>query len=314
MDLLELKINGCSIQVKRGTPLMKAATEAGIYIPCLCSHPDLLPPKSIEPSEYVYRGEEQIHNKAQLKNAYNCGLCLAEVEGFEGTVPLSMITIDKDMVIHTDTPLIKRLRTENLSQIFDHHPHVCLTCAQREGCSLTECSSNVPEDERCCPKFNRCELRKIVEYVGIREDIKRYQHEKLAVIKEPLIAVDYNLCIGCLRCVRICKDIRGVEALGFVLKNDKIIVGTKEPTLRESGCKFCGACIEVCPTGSLMDIDVKIPDEESLIPCLYSCPVQMNVPQYVRYIHDERYDDALKVVLEKVPFPLVLGYVCHHPC
>ena len=156
------------------------------------------------------------------------------------------------MVVHTNTQKLQELRQEYLAEILTNHPHTCLICAQREGCSLTQCSSDVPEEERCCPKFNNCELRKLAEYIGIKEDIRRYIPRNLPVVdNEPLIIFDYNLCIGCLRCVRACQDLQKKGALGFVCHGEEVIVGTIAPTLKESNCKFCGACIEVCPTGAL---------------------------------------------------------------
>ncbi|MBW1705684.1 MAG: 4Fe-4S binding protein [Deltaproteobacteria bacterium] len=70
---------------------------------------------------------------------------------------------------------------------------------------------------------------------------------------ETLFKRDYNLCIGCTRCVRVCNEMQGVGALTFTTVEGNLIVGTTEPTFKASGCKFCGACVEVCPTGALMD-------------------------------------------------------------
>ena len=62
---------------------------------------------------------------------------------------------------------IRAKRQENLVPIMARHPHACLTCAQQEGCSLSHCSSNVLENERCCATFGHCELQKVAAYVGI---------------------------------------------------------------------------------------------------------------------------------------------------
>ncbi|MFC1834733.1 hypothetical protein ACFL2Q_08360 [Thermodesulfobacteriota bacterium] len=43
---------------------------------------------------------------------------------------------------------VKTRRQERLAVILANHPHACLTCAQREGCPRTQCSTNVPENER----------------------------------------------------------------------------------------------------------------------------------------------------------------------
>jgi len=106
-----------------------------------------------------------------------------------------------------------------------------------------------------------------------------------------------------------------VEALGIVYNGDEYIVGTLEPSLEESGCRFCGACVEVCPTGALMDKDLRWPaSEEDLVPCKHTCPAGIDVPRYIRLINEGKFAEAVAVIREKVPFPSVLGYVCHHPC
>jgi NADH-quinone oxidoreductase subunit F len=49
-------------------------------------------------------------------------------------------------------------------------------------------------------------------------------------------------------------------------------------------------------------------------PCSHTCPAGVNVPRYIRLIADKRYDEALAVIREAIPFPSVCGYVCFHPC
>ncbi|MEW6456234.1 MAG: FAD-dependent oxidoreductase [Acidobacteriota bacterium] len=315
MKSITIKINDIEIETREGITVLQAAYEANLYIPCLCFHPDFTTHGDLKPNDRVYRGEECIENDNSKKAYENCGLCIGTLKGVEGYVSLSNLYVSDGMVVYTNTDEINRIRKNNLGSILSHHPHACLTCAQRDGCSLTECSSDVPVNERCCYKFNRCELRRIAEYIGIREDIPRYLPKNYPVLRdEPLFSFDFNLCIGCLRCIRICKDVRGVGALGYVYNDKKIMVGLIENTLEKSGCKFCGSCVDVCPTGALGDKDVIISDEMNLVPCKFSCPVEMDAPRYVNYIAERRFEDALRVIEEKAPFPGVLGYVCHHPC
>lgn len=49
-------------------------------------------------------------------------------------------------------------------------------------------------------------------------------------------------------------------------------------------------------------------------PCKHTCPANVDVPRYIRYIGQKRYRDALNVVRERIPFPFVCGRVCFHPC
>ena len=95
-------------------------------------------------------------------------------------------------------------------------------------------------------------------------------------------------------------------------------IGTiDDKPLAESGCRFCGACAEVCPTGAIMDKEEfgqGKSRKQALVPCRFTCPAEIDVPRYVRAIADKDYPRAVAVIREKVPFPAVLGYVCDHPC
>jgi len=55
----------------------------------------------------------------------------------------------------------------------------------------------------------------------------------------------------------------GIEAIGFVFdKKGKVRVGSVAPSLKDSGCKFCNTCVEVCPTGAIMDKGLRSPDRD----------------------------------------------------
>ena len=316
MNSVSLTIDGKEARTEHGTTLLEAAQSLGIYIPALCHHPDLPPAPRMKIDGQIYRGGELIQGRGSNPNGFEgCQLCVVEIEGVEGFVTACDTPVADGMVVHTNTPQVQRLRRENLAKILARHPHACLVCAEREGCSKEPCSLNVPVNERCCDKFGNCELQKVTEYIGIEEDVPRYSFRELPIEDTALFIRDHNLCISCGRCVRVCRDVRGVEALGIVYNGDEYIVGTLRPSLEESGCKFCGACVEVCPTGALMDKDLRWPaSEEDFVPCKHTCPAGIDVPRYIRLIDEEKFAEAAAVIREKVPFPSVLGYVCHHPC
>ncbi|MBI5779882.1 MAG: FAD-dependent oxidoreductase [Planctomycetes bacterium] len=334
--MLTIKINSQEISAQEGQSVLRAALSAGIYIPHLCSHPDLDDYKclscsgELKPSEAIYQGnkrsdahERSAPNEASGRKAHKstglelgCKLCLVEIKGIQGPQKSCGTIVSPGMEVDTDTEQVRQARQENLAQILSEHPHSCLTCAQSEGCSLTQCSSNVPQNERCCPKFGRCELQKISKYVGIAPATPRYIPKEIPIIEtDPLFRRNYNLCIGCLRCVRVCRNLRGVDALGFIIDSDRATVGSRVSSLSDSGCKFCGACVEVCPTGALTDkITVSADRKKSLVPCQGACPVNMDAPNYIRLIKEGKTDQAFEVISHKVPFPSVLGRVCFHPC
>lgn len=315
-----LVMNNKKIIAKPSFSILQSALEAEIYIPHLCHHPDLPPLEETVGVTKVFQGECEFNgsNKGDKnKNHEGCRLCMVEVEG-RGLVPACSTLVESGMIIQTNTTEIEEYRGHRLAQILETHPHACLTCAQKEGCAREPCSSNVPVDERCCPLLGNCELEKVSDYIGIPNYTSKYVSQNREIIEQdPIIQRNYELCIGCTRCVRACDELRGVSVLGYTYVNDRRVVGTlDDPYLINTNCRFCGACIEVCPTGALTDTRVTVQKsrEETTVPCKYTCPLSTDVPQYIRYIHNKQYDKAMAVILERTPFPSVLGRVCFHPC
>lgn len=319
MAEIHLKINDRAVTVDEGRTVLQAALEEGIYIPTLCSHPDLPDITAVQPSEFVYQGNDRVSTSGEVSGLEGgCRLCQVQIAGVAGLSYACQTGVREGMVVTTTSPEIQAVRKKNLARILADHPHACLTCAQREGCTREPCSSNVAVRERCCSRLGNCELQRVAEYVGIPDDTPRFIYQNLAVLTEdPLYNRDFNLCIGCLRCVRACGSLRGCEVLGFAVRDGKAAVGTrKAPLLKDADCSFCGACVEVCPTGALVDKS-KITEanrEKSLVPCRNACPAGIDVPRYIRCITQGKYDESLAVIREKIPFPAVCGMACFHPC
>ena len=316
MSLINISIDGQPVEAQENDTIVQAARRAGIYIPTICNHPNLPPGKGKKPAAAVWQGGVKIEN-AKDEELSGCGLCVVELAGVAEPQPACITPVGAGMEITTSSEALNKLRQEKLIPILARHPHACLACAQAAGCSRTQCSSNVAEAERCCEQFGNCELQKVVNYLGIHQDTPRWiPGERPKLTDDPLYKRDYNLCIGCTRCVRACEDLRGVGALGFVFDADGLVqVGTMAQGLAESGCRFCTACVEVCPTGAILDH--KLPSGEkakALVPCRSACPAEIDVPEYLRLIAAGRPDQALAVIRQRVPLPGVLGRVCIHPC
>ncbi len=320
MSKLTLTIDGQTIECPPGNTILEAADEAGVYIPRLCYHPDLAPANTVIWAETVHQGDRIIEGDkpgGKAGEEAHCNLCLVEIESQPQPVNSCQTQATAGMVVHTDTPQVIQLRQKALSKILADHPHACLTCAQKEGCSRTDCSSNVPTDERCCVLLGRCELEKVSGFIGIPGDTPKYVPRHRPVIKDdPLFDRDFNLCIGCLRCVRVCTDVRGADVLGAVWKDGRAWVGTRTGEgLQEAQCRFCGACIEVCSTGALLDKETAgTVRRDAPLPCVANCPAGIDIPRYVRLIALGRDREAVELIRSRVPFPAILGYVCFHPC
>jgi len=319
--MITIRINDNPFEAKPTDNILGVARREEIYIPTLCYHPDLPPRKGGEPVAEVYQGEVRFENHRDKTPAggleSGCGLCVVERLDSGELIPACLTEVYHGMSVATDSPRVKERRQHKLAEILADHPHACLTCAQRQGCPRTQCSSNVPENERCCPQLGNCELQKVAEYVGINPTTAKWIPTSLPILDEdPLLTRNYNLCISCTRCVRACRDLRGIEAIGFVYDQDgKVTIGSVRPTLTDSGCKFCAACVEVCPTGAIMDKGIRPQDKEKeLLPCVDACPAGINIPWYVRLVADGKADEAHSVIRERVPLPGILGRVCVRPC
>ncbi|MFA5309838.1 MAG: FAD-dependent oxidoreductase [Dehalococcoidales bacterium] len=298
-DKIQLTIDGQKATAPKGATVLQAARAAGIYIPTLCYHPDLQP----------YGG---------------CRLCVVEIENMRGLPTACTTPVAEGMKVSTDTPQLQDLRRSIMQLILSEHPNACLTCERRDRCAPNDiCLRNVAVNERCvtCPKNKRCEFREVVDYLGITETTLPYHYKNLPVdyAREPLIMRDYNFCILCGRCVQMCADVRGIGAIDFSKRGFDTLVGTAfDKPLQDSGCRFCGACVEVCPTGALTDTAAAFNPEKhweaSAVPCKHACPAGINVPLYVYLIGEGKFQEALAVIREKVPFPGTLGRVCIHPC
>ncbi|MFA4045073.1 MAG: hypothetical protein HZRFUVUK_001882 [Candidatus Fervidibacterota bacterium] len=289
-------IDGKQVEVPEGTTVLIAARSAGIRIPTLCYHPMLSPTGA-------------------------CRLCIVEIEGMRGFHTSCTMPCTDGMVVRTNTPMLKQLRQHVLWLLLSNYPcSVCLTCDKRSTCDLTTCDYDVPANLRCCQKWEACELRSIVEEIGLPEDMPKPEYSErgfLEITDEPLILIDRNKCILCERCIKACQEARGIGAIGFMFRGRASYTGAPPETrLADSGCRFCCTCVEVCPSGALLDkvkFDGK-PREQVLVPCKFACPANIDVPRYVRLIAEGKFEDALSVNREKVPFPKVLGRVCMHPC
>ncbi len=228
----------------------------------------------------------------------SCRMCIVDVEGMDQVTTSCTLKPVDGMVIHTTSERVNKLRTLALELMLAGHPEDCSTC----------------------PKYGNCELQTLIQYIGANNARMRTRTKGIKMNEDnPLLIHDMNRCVLCGRCVRACNKLRGVGVLDYRKKDLETYVGTlHDKLLTESDCRFCTACAEVCPTGSIRDkvqlISSGQKREEALIPCKGECPAHTDIPRYIRYVKEGDCDAAAAVIREKAPFPHALGMICTQAC
>jgi NADPH-dependent glutamate synthase beta subunit-like oxidoreductase/NAD-dependent dihydropyrimidine dehydrogenase PreA subunit len=109
-----------------------------------------------------------------------------------------------------------------------------------------------------CPAAGQCDLQKYSIEFGLADN--RFHdgepsdyHDYETDLSHSFILRDPNKCINRTQCVRVCHDVIGPDCYGMFGKGFDTIVSTPfNVSLHDTDCVSCGACVQVCPTGSLM--------------------------------------------------------------
>lgn len=241
--MVQITINGRTVDAEPGRRLVEVIKEQGIAITNLCYIDGLEP----------YAG---------------CRTCIVEIEGARPTnLQLSCVAqVAEGMVVTTDTEATKRTRQSVMSMMLANHPDRCLTCHRRVHCMPGDiCLRDDVVTHRCltCSKNYRCELQTSCEIVDQGDFDEPWVGEARSYYEtpppepdrgNPYLEFDPQMCIICTRCVRACDELRHTGALSLSGKGHTTMIafGTGGQ-IHESDCDFCGACIDVCPTATLME-------------------------------------------------------------
>ncbi len=165
-----------------------------------------------------------------------CRLCLVEIEGQRGLQTACSREAGEGMEIRTATKEIIAQRKATLELLISEHRLSCTTCDKDGDCRLQDYAYQYQINEHHYPLLHR------------RIRTFNYTSYDLAIKYDP------SKCISCQRCIRICREVQGVEALTVGGRSGDVIVSTGlDMTLKESPCETCGQCVSTCPTGAMYE-------------------------------------------------------------
>ena len=163
----------------------------------------------------------------------SCRVCLVEIKGARGLCASCVYPVNEGMEISISSAKATEARRASVELILSNHEKNCLQCA----------------------KNGHCELLHVAEMVGARDQkFVGEMTEKTLDEVAPGIIRNTAKCILCGRCIERCKEAQGIAILGFENRGFKTIVSpVQNRSFAESPCLQCGQCVNVCPTGALME-------------------------------------------------------------
>ncbi len=166
---------------------------------------------------------------ADLALQASCRMCLVRIEKMPKLQTSCTIICTDGMVVTTQSEEIEKAQRGMMEFLLANHPLDCPVCDRGGECELQEMAFNWGNLEE---RFT---------------EQKNYYPEKYL---SPMVANDPQRCILCKRCTRVCDEWMGEDAIEAGGRGAHTVIGTYGGWL---DCSQCGNCIEVCPTGTLLD-------------------------------------------------------------
>ncbi|KAB0671288.1 molybdopterin-dependent oxidoreductase [Oryzomonas sagensis] len=158
-----------------------------------------------------------------------CRICVVAIEGVDRFMTACNTPVKEGIVVTTTSPQLEKARKKTLELMLVNHPLDCPVCDAGGECDLQDTCFALKVDRN--------------EYAAEREPLP-------IVYDWPLIENCSTRCILCEKCVKVCHEIVGADAIEVKNCGDRSLIGTVDG--KPLDCDFCGNCINACPTGTLI--------------------------------------------------------------
>ena len=162
-----------------------------------------------------------------------CRICLVEIERQRTLQPACTFPVAEGMRVETESPKVVEERKFVLHMLFSERNHYCMFC---------EMSGD-------------CQLQALAYRYGMDHWTYQNPYPKIPVDgTRKYFIMDHNRCILCRRCIRACSELAANNTLGVKFRGAKTMISADmDSPFGESTCVACGTCLQVCPTGALVD-------------------------------------------------------------
>ena len=235
MEMVNIKINGVPLKVKKGISILEAAREAGIEIPTLC---------------YL----------KEINEIGACRLCMVEVKGARGLVTACVYPVNEGMEVFTNTAKVRQSRKLTLELILSTHDKRCLSCVRSGNCELQQLCKEFGVDNEDYFKGENPQYEFDDSVAHMRRDnnkcilcrrcVAACEMQKVSVIGANARGFDTHIssafdkdlanvsCISCGQCVVNCPTAALVEkddtgkALDAINDPSKFVIVQTAPSIR----------------------------------------------------------------------------------
>ncbi|WP_321389528.1 2Fe-2S iron-sulfur cluster-binding protein [uncultured Desulfuromusa sp.] len=155
-----------------------------------------------------------------------CRICAVEIEGVDRPMTACNTPVKEGINVTTQSEQLKKSRKQIMELILVNHPLDCPVCDAGGECDLQDICYDLDV---------------------VRQEFQADDVNPETINHWPLIQQVPNRCILCEKCVKVCHELIGADALFVNEKGDRAFIDKKV-----ENCTYCGNCVAVCPTGTMI--------------------------------------------------------------